>query len=507
MIFKNITQNPHMHLTRITSAKSVGFEASSLYPKKERSFQTLHYFKQRSSFLVASLSLIAFITGNLMGEHGWYAFLHSFAKYDDSLIVYTGTVPPVAFVPDYQRWSLYGGDAGAHTYRQVPQDVLIPLPNYDSAKQRSSQSYLANLFFSVGDRGSYATGAENGGSHPGIDIRLPIGTPVRAVANGIVESVKEDRGGYGFYIVIRHPNAPDPKNPKQATVLHSVYAHLSAQLVAEGDIVNKGQEIALSGQTGFATGPHLHFQMDTDDAPYHPYWPFTTQEAREAGLTFTQAIDAGLHQERLALYTVNPMLYVQANYAAPTVVAGSAASARIAMADASSSAKPTPRSLRARANDVRAQRIARRGSLTATAKASSASSAKILAVVSQKLVSINDDVSPPSVFSSSSAASAAHNPVKSLRFQTPVSFSGRGWIAILVRTVDENGAVTDASTLAKPITLRTAIGDAEFSPAVLKASDFVNGVAKVQMLPLDNRTVVINAQPMNVQSDPIAFKK
>jgi hypothetical protein len=485
-----------MHLTRITSAKSVGFSASALYPKKEPSHQTLHYLRQKSSFLVASLSLVAFISGNIIGEHGWYAFVHSmFAKYDDALITYTGTVPPVAFVPDYQKWSMYGGDGDAHTYRQVPQDILVPLPKYDSAKQRSSRDLYANLVYSVGDRGSYDTGAENGGSHPGVDIRLPEGTPIRSIANGIVTMVKEDRGGYGYYIVVRHPNVPDPANPSHATVLHSVYAHLSAQLVAEGDIVGKGQEIGLSGRTGFATGPHLHFQIDRDEAPWHPYWPFTGAEASAAGMTFTQAINAGLNQDRLAEYTVNPMVYVQSSLAAPTVVAGSTSSVRLAKGEASSSAKPTPRSLRERADQVRSQRLARR---TTTAPKRTIVSVPAIEIVNQKLVSLND-ASIPSL--------AAPGAVKSVRIQHDGRFTGRSWETVRIHLVDETGRSADASTLTKPVYLRTAFGDAEFRPSILRAEDFVNSLATVQMLPRGRKTVVISAEPYGIQSGPVSYEE
>ncbi len=485
-----------MHLTRIRSAKSVGFQASSLYPRKEPKFQSLHYLKQRSSFFVASLSLIAFITGNMMGEHGWYAFWHSvFGKYDDSLITYTGTVPPIAFVPDYKKWSMYGGDPEAHTYRQVPQDLLIPLPAYDAQKQRASQDFLANLVYSVGDQGSYETGAEKGGSHPGTDIRVPVGTPIRSIANGIVTAVKEDKGGYGLYVVIRHPNVPDPENPSRPTVLHSTYAHLSAQLVAEGDVVSRGQEIALSGQTGFATGPHLHFQLDKDSAPWHPYWPFTTKEAKDAGLTFTQAINAGLHQERLALHTANPMVYVQANYSAPT---------QIATTGGASSSRAPRLTLKEQVAQRARQRLALRKQNTPTLAAAPAQPTVLPVVISQqKLVSASDAL-PPAV---SSAASIAAPVVASVTIHTDGSYTGRSWETVTVRLVDANGNPADASTLQKPLYLRTEFGDAEFRPEKLTAANFVNGVATVKMLPFGERTLVIKVQPLNVISAPMTFKK
>lgn len=493
-----------MHLTRITSAKSLGFEAMRLYPKREPAFQTLSYLKQRSSFFVAALSLMAFITGNMMGEHGWYAFWKSvWGKYDDSLIVYTGTVPPIAAIPDYQKWSMYGGDPEDHTYRQVPQDLLVPLPAYDSAKQQASRSYLANLVYSVGDRGSYETGAENGGSHPGIDIRVPVGTPIRSIANGIVTRVGEDKGGFGYYVVVRHPNVPDPAAPTRTTVLHSVYAHLSAQLVAEGDIVSKGQEIALSGQTGFATGPHLHFQIDRDEAPWHPYWPFTSKEASDAGYTFTQAIDAGLNQDRLALYTVNPMVYVQANYAAPTLVADARSSV-----SSMASVKPTPRTLRERAEAARAERLARLQRTqpqTVVTTSPVVSTKTIVSAVDTPAASSSSSSATSVVSASSAPAASCTSAVQGVRFQHQTTFSGRGWMTVRVRLLDIAGNEVGAECLTKGVYLRTAFGDAEFRPKMLTPADFTNGTAEVQMLPFGKRTVVITAEPYGSMSEPIRY--
>ena len=189
-----------MHLTKITSARKAGFKRKVLHRRKEPRRTTVTYLKQKSSFFVASLSLIAFIAGNMVGQHGWYAFWKAtLGKYDDSLITYTGTVTPIAFVPDYEKWAQYGGNAEEHFYREVPKDALVPLPPYDSAALRRHDH--EDGVYSVGNAGSYDTGAEGEGSHPGVDIRVPEGTPVRSIANGIVTSVREDIGGFGKLVV------------------------------------------------------------------------------------------------------------------------------------------------------------------------------------------------------------------------------------------------------------------------------------------------------------------
>src|SRR3989344_2170867 len=200
---------------------------------------------------------------------------------------------------------------------------ISDLPNYNASKLDPfvySTAYLGNYLSYSGSTLQAST--ENGGSHPGVDIIAPLGTPVRAIANGLVINAGARSNGFGKQIVIGHPNVADPANPNNKTNLFSLYAHLHEINVKEGDLVKKGQLIGKVGQTGFATTPHLHFQIDRDDALFHPYWPFTTKEADAAGLNFTEAVSAGLGQQNGRLYTVNPLVYTQsyANYSAPAGV-------------------------------------------------------------------------------------------------------------------------------------------------------------------------------------------
>jgi murein DD-endopeptidase MepM/ murein hydrolase activator NlpD len=94
--------------------------------------------------------------------------------------------------------------------------------------------------------------------HPGIDFGCPIGTPVKSVFSGQVvfagldpETVVKSITGYGLHVRI------------QGSQYFAIYGHFSAALVKQGDQVVEGQEIGLTGNTGFSTGPHLHFELRT----------------------------------------------------------------------------------------------------------------------------------------------------------------------------------------------------------------------------------------------------
>jgi murein DD-endopeptidase MepM/ murein hydrolase activator NlpD len=94
--------------------------------------------------------------------------------------------------------------------------------------------------------------------HPGIDLSADYGETVRASAAGTVVANAYD-GGYGVKIDIDHGNG-----------YHSWYAHLSRVLVSVGAHVYKGETIGLVGATGFATGPHLHYQIMFEGSPVDP---------------------------------------------------------------------------------------------------------------------------------------------------------------------------------------------------------------------------------------------
>lgn len=96
------------------------------------------------------------------------------------------------------------------------------------------------------------------GPYEGWDIGNKVGTPVYAMADGVVVISKASgwNGGYGQYIVIKHPNNTQ-----------TLYAHLSANDVVAGQSVSQGQKIGELGNTGRSTGPHLHFEVRGDPDP------------------------------------------------------------------------------------------------------------------------------------------------------------------------------------------------------------------------------------------------
>jgi len=95
-------------------------------------------------------------------------------------------------------------------------------------------------------------------SHPGIDIAVPPGTPVRAAGGGVVEAAGTDPA-YGQFVLLRHTGGYE-----------TMYGHASRILVREGDSTQAGQVIALSGNSGRSTAPHLHFEIRREGKSLDP---------------------------------------------------------------------------------------------------------------------------------------------------------------------------------------------------------------------------------------------
>ena len=114
------------------------------------------------------------------------------------------------------------------------------------------------LIWPVNGSVSSGFGQRWGRLHAGVDIPVPVGTPVRAAQSGRV-IIAGSMGGYGLYICISHGGS-----------LSSCYAHNSSLGVSQGQSVKQGQVIAQSGNTGNSTGPHVHFEVRVNGTPVDP---------------------------------------------------------------------------------------------------------------------------------------------------------------------------------------------------------------------------------------------
>lgn len=96
---------------------------------------------------------------------------------------------------------------------------------------------------------NYGYRAKFGRMHKGIDIGIHMNDTIYAAFDGKVRLTNYEARGYGNYVILRHPNG-----------LETIYGHLNRALVKAEQVVKAGQPIALGGNTGRSTGPHLHFE-------------------------------------------------------------------------------------------------------------------------------------------------------------------------------------------------------------------------------------------------------
>ena len=101
-------------------------------------------------------------------------------------------------------------------------------------------------------------GGRSLGTHSGLDIGVPTGTPIKAAAGGTV-TFSGYQGTYGYLVVISHGNG-----------VQTYYAHNSSLAVKAGQEVSQGQVISYSGSTGRSTGPHLHLEIRVNGVAQNP---------------------------------------------------------------------------------------------------------------------------------------------------------------------------------------------------------------------------------------------
>ncbi len=129
--------------------------------------------------------------------------------------------------------------------------------------------------------------------HLGTDFAAPTGTPVRTVGDGVVEFAGQ-QNGYGNVIFVHH-RSDDV----------TVYAHLSQINVTKGQKVSQGDTIGLVGQTGWATGPHLHFEFRVNGVQQDPQVMAQQSESSELAKADRAKFDRLAGTMRLQLETAN----------------------------------------------------------------------------------------------------------------------------------------------------------------------------------------------------------
>lgn len=141
--------------------------------------------------------------------------------------------------------------------------LKFPLDPAFMARCADRQATFKNLYCLTQYFGNTAfarSGAYNGSGHNGVDFGSPEGTKVVSSLSGIVQAVGNTdtiKGcySYGKWVLVRHANG-----------LSTLYAHLSHTAVDEGEAVASGGFLGYSGNTGYSTGPHLHFTVFASDA-------------------------------------------------------------------------------------------------------------------------------------------------------------------------------------------------------------------------------------------------
>ena len=153
---------------------------------------------------------------------------------------FDGTVMPIAYIPD---WTKVANQDKTKRFEDIQISDYLSLPTYDpTTLQRdmsntTKMSVILHYTYTTPYMGSYRFNyKENDGSHLGVDIRSPIGTPVLSIANGVVvRTVEADTTGNKF-VVIRHDGV---LLGGKAVSLYSGYLHLSQITVTEGTKIAK----------------------------------------------------------------------------------------------------------------------------------------------------------------------------------------------------------------------------------------------------------------------------
>lgn len=160
------------------------------------------------------------------------------------------------------------GQVDGHVYEEV---TLLSISDH---KESSSLKISSFYQFPVQSTDYKGISQYFSRRHPGYDIRAKYGAQIYPIRKGVISHVGYEGGGYGKYLVIDHENG-----------IRSLYAHLKNSEVKKGDVATEETVLGSVGLTGRTTGPHIHFEIQTDSAFIDPGSILPTIDARGLELT------------------------------------------------------------------------------------------------------------------------------------------------------------------------------------------------------------------------------
>ena len=194
---------------------------------------------------------------------------------------------PVSRIPNWG--AMRNATEWNRPYSQMTEADFVAIPAYDLAVLTTPLSSLvdrvndpevvqmitAKLFYSTRFFGAYNLDkGEFTGNHPGVDLKLALGTPLGSLAGGRVNAVSSN-SALGTYVIVEHRIA--------GTTFYSVYGHLGTTSVREGQDVRPGQTIGTVGMTGNTSAPHVHLQVDIGEPGEAPHSPYRVESMPSAG--------------------------------------------------------------------------------------------------------------------------------------------------------------------------------------------------------------------------------
>ena len=218
-----------------------------------------------------------------------------------AVIAFEKAIYPISKAPNWgamrsaNEWDRIYAEMNAADFVEIPaynmSELTIPMSELTKNLTKENIATLtAKLFYSTRFFGRYhLDSGEFEGVHTGIDFKLAPGTPIGSIAGGVVHATGTD-DAFGNYVMVLHTL------PTTGQEVVSLYGHLEAISVSEGQTVRPGSLLGTAGSTGRSESAHLHLQVDWKKThgihvPYAPSSPVSQSEAQK--------------------YTIHPIEFIQ----------------------------------------------------------------------------------------------------------------------------------------------------------------------------------------------------